>query len=101
MNAIVQEAIKGAFECGYACGRDGLNDAAVEWEINKEDLLPELDHPATTIFGTLLFRQLERMRTKYGTPEWERLRTLIEAFEAEFPTECKVWLDRYSPAASK
>lgn len=105
MNAIVDAAVRDAFFAGHAAGEEGIcgspTDVVQAWEERKEDLLPELDDPATTIFGTLLFRQMERSRTQYGTPEWERLRTLIQAFEAEFPTECQVWLDRYPPAASK
>lgn len=54
------------------------------------------DEPATLVFGVLLHRQLNAWQSG-NIAERDRLFHFISQFEAEFPEECKVWSDRYSP----
>ncbi len=52
------------------------------------------DHPATTVYGDLLWRHLKAAQDgEHGRRA--KLFNLIDDFRAEYPDECKVWHDRY------
>jgi len=56
------------------------------------------DDPATIVYGRMLHRHMKAARKDFHGPDRSRIYSLIEAFAAEFPIECKVWDDRYDPA---
>jgi len=57
------------------------------------------DHPATAVYGELLFRHLKAAQNgEHGTRA--KLFNLIADFRQEFPAECQVWSDRYPGKAA-
>ena len=70
------------------------------WELVREVNI-EMDDPATTVYGRLLYRHMEEARKDFDSDDRHRIYALIDAFEAEFPEQCAVWKERYSSKEQK